>query len=161
MANELNSIRLWLWNNPEGLHTTLITNYGTATEKRSFFSLSGNNTLNRWKAYADKQPAGLKDYFKGIRDELDPALRRARETGINTRISKLTRNTGDSGRRVLRGMIMLFEMPEGEYDFVMYLGDRRFQGTFDPSLLSSKQKNCVGAYYWNQEQATQTWEEAF
>lgn len=161
MANELNSIRLWLWNNPEGLHTTLVTNYGTATEKRSFFSLSGNNTLNKWKAYADKQPAELKEYFANIRQQLDPALKQAQAAGINTRISKLARNTGDSGRRVLRGMIMLFEMPQGEYEFVMHLGDERFRGSFDPSLVNDRQRGCVGAYYWNRESLTQSWEEAF
>ena len=152
MANQLTDLKLWLWNNTEGLHVTCVTNYGTPWEKRSFFSFSGNNTLQGFKAYRDKQPTALKDYFAEKRKILSATRDWALENGFDCRVSKLVENTGTGGRRVLNGCMLLMSKPKSHM-FVAFLGDEKHDGEFSPDLLSGRQlhmPNAVGAYFWKQ-----------
>ena len=134
---ELTDLKLWLWNNTEGLHVTVVTNYSTPWEKRSFFSFSGNNTLQGFKAYRDKQPTALKPYFEHKRGQLAIARAQAVEHGYECRISKLVENTGNTGRRVLRGCMLLMSKPNN-YRFLAYLGEEEHCGEFSPDLLSGR-----------------------
>jgi hypothetical protein len=149
---ELTDLKLWLWNNKEGLHVTCVTNYNTPYEKRSFFSFSGDNTRQGFKAYRDKQPTALKDYFAQKRDKLAATRKWALDNGFECRISKLVENTGSNGRRVLRGCMLLMSKP-GNHQFLAYIGEHEHIGEFSQDLLSGKQLNmssAVGAYFWNQ-----------
>lgn len=148
---ELTDLKLWLWNNPEGLHVTCVTNYNTPYEKRSFFSFSGENTRQGFKAYRDKQPTALKDYFAQKREDLSSARHYAIDNGFECRISKLVENTGSSGRRVLRGCMLLMSKPNN-HQFFAYIGEHKHVGEFSPDLLSGKlldMPNAEGAYFWN------------
>lgn len=158
---ELTDLKIWLWNNREGLHTTVVTNYGTPFEKRSFFAFAGENTAQGFKAYRDKQPTALKEYFAEKRKYLEPVRFHALEKGFEVRISKLVENTGNNGRRVLRGCMLLMYKP-GNYQFVAYLGDNEHMGEFNPDLVTARQRNCLGAYYWKKPtEAEEDWGEAF
>jgi hypothetical protein len=148
----LENTHLWLWNNEEGLHCSVTINYGTTGEKNAFFSFSGNNTLNQWKAYNDKQPEPLKPYFAEIKEKYRQFLK---DYGSNYRISKLARNTGSKGRRVMNGMMILFEPTanDSEYSFIAHIGDDVLRGQFDSTRVSERQQKtdvgtCIGAFNW-------------
>ena len=147
---ELEDLKMWLWNNEEGPHVTVVTNYNKPWEKRSFFSFAGENTRQGFKAYRDKQPTALKDYFQQRRKDLEIARQQALQAGYTVSISKLVENTGHNGRRVLRGCMLLMMKPK-DYRFLAYLGEEQHCGEFSPDLLSGKQlnmSNAVGAYFW-------------
>lgn len=147
---ELTDLKFWLWNNTEGLHVTCVTNYNTPFEKRSFFSFSGENTRQGFKAYRESQPEPLKDWFAEKRKILEPIRQWGLDQDFDCRVSKLVENTGSSGRRVLRGCMLLMSKPKNHM-FVAFLGEHRHDGDFCPDLLSGRQlnmPNAVGAYFW-------------
>jgi hypothetical protein len=149
---ELNDLKLWLFNNKEGLHVTCVTNYNTPHSKRSFFSFSGDNTRQGFKAYRDKQPQALQEYFARHKAKLSATRNWALDQGYECRISKLVENTGTGGRRVLRGCMLLMIKPKN-YQFLAYIGEHEHIGEFSPDLLTGKLidlPTAVGAYFWNQ-----------
>ena len=155
MKNTLENFSLYLWNNPEGLHVTLTTNYNTAREKRSFFSF-GNQTYKSWRAYNLYQPTPLQPFFAEFKNEWQSNLKQAEKSYW---ISKLGENTGNSGRRTLAGAMILFKQ-SGTFCFVMQLRDQYFEGEFDDSMLSERQRRgakgqCVGAHIWKDQNQDQ------
>lgn len=151
MNNTLENFSLYLWNNPEGLHVTVTTNYNTAKEKRSFFSF-GSQTYKSWRAYNLHQPVPLQDFFAEFKNEYKPKLKN--NTG-NYWISKLALNTGNKGRTTLAGAMILAQ-DEGQFSYVMQLRDKYFEGVFDDSILSNRQRQgakgqCVGAFVWKDD----------
>lgn len=161
MANTLDNFSLYLWKNPEGYHITVTTNYNTANEKRSFFSF-GKQTYKTWRAYNLHQPEPLQDFFKKFKQEFQPKVK---IIPGNYWISKLAVNTGTKGRRTAPGAILLAE-ENNTHHFFLQLAEHYFEGEFDESLLSAKQKKgakgeCIGAYIWKDDNNIQEYAEAF
>lgn len=160
--NNLENFSLYLWNNPEGYHVTVTTNYNTPKQKRSFFSF-GKQTYKSWRAYNDSQPGQLKEFFANFKNEFQPKLKG--NVG-NYWISKLAVNTGNKGRRVAKGIMILVE-EHGKYHFIVQLGDHHFDGEFESSLLTDKQRKgakgvCEGAFIWKEDDDDcQEYEEAY
>jgi hypothetical protein len=160
-TNTLNNFSLYLWKNPEGLHVTVTTNYNLPTEKRSFFSF-GKQTYKSWRAYNLHQPQPLLDFFADFKNEFQPKLKTVQG---NYWISKLGVNTGTKGRRTAPGAMILAE-DNGTYMFYMQLKEHYFEGVFDDSSLTSKQRKgakgeCLGAYTWKNDDDVQDYAEAF
>jgi hypothetical protein len=160
-TNTLENFSLYLWDNPEGLHVTVTTNFGLPSEKRSFFSF-GKQTHQSWRAYNLHQPEALKPFFSHFKElnQLD-----LKKHSIDYWISKLAVNTGTQGRRTARGAMILIE-EAGKYAFILKLGEHEFREEFDDSGLSQKQKRgakgrCIGEYRWNNQSAIDDYAEAF
>lgn len=162
MAKTLDNFSLYLWQNPEGLHCTVTTNYNTPNEKRSFFSFGGQ-TYKSWRAYNLNQPEPLKGYFAQFKEQYQAQLK---THGGRYWISKLAVNTGNRGRRTAPGAMILQETA-GVYNFVIDLAGHTFEGEFDDSGLSAKQRKsrkgeCLGEFKWQQDDDTITdYAEAF
>lgn len=160
MANKLENFSLYLWKNPEGYHVTVTTNYNQPTEKRSFFSF-GKQTYKSWRAYNLHQPEPLKNYFEGFKEQYKGQLR----TQSQYWISKLAVNTGTSGRRTAPGAMILTET-QGQYSFVVDFAGNTFDGDFDDSMLSARQRKgakgvCLGQFVWKDDDIIQEYAEAF
>jgi hypothetical protein len=158
--NKLENFSLFLWENPEGYHITVTTNYNLNTEKRSFFSF-GKQTYKSWRAYNLHQPEPLKGFFSSFKDKHKETLKLFDEYWI----SKLAVNTGTKGRRTAPGAMILIKDADN-FGFSLDLAEHRFKGEFDPSLLSSKQKAgakgvCLGAYIWKDDDSIEEYAEAF
>jgi len=161
MANTLDNFSLFLWKNPEGYHITVTTNYNTPNEKRSFFSLGGQ-TYKSWRAFNLKQPEPLKPFFEEFKNEYKTNLKTCPG---DYWISKLATNTGTAGRRTGNGAIILFECGDS-YGFTLHLKEHKFNGEFDESILSERQKKgakgrCLGAYIWKDDDTITEYVEAF
>lgn len=161
MANTLDNFSLYLWKNPEGYHVTVTTNYNKPNEQRSFFSFGGQ-TYKSWRAYNQHQPIPLEDFFRKFKQEFQPKLK-----GVNGNywISKLAVNTGNKGRRTAPGAMILAEQ-NGTMLFYLQLAEHYFEGIFDDSSLSAKQKKgakgvCLGLYIWKDDDNIQEYAEAF
>ena len=161
MANSLDNFSLYLWKNPEGYHITVTTNYNTSNEKRSFFSF-GKQTYKTWRAYNLHQPVPLEEFFKQFKQQFQSKLK-----GVNGNywISKLAVNTGNKGRRTAPGAMILAE-ENNTHHFCLQLAEHYFEGEFDDSLLSAKQRKgakgvCIGAYIWKADDNIQDYAEAF
>lgn len=151
-TNGLENLTLWLWDNEEGLHITMTTNYNLPTEKRWFFSYAGDQTKNSWRAYNRSQPPSLEAWFDEQKALIKPYINKLQENGFDVYISKQTRNTGTKGRAVAQGFCCLIQAPHTqETGFILQMRDLQFKGEFDPSILSKAQANkgCKGAYRWS------------
>lgn len=160
----LEKLNMWLWDNEEGMHITVDVNYGLSTHKRAFFSLKGENTLNKWKAYNDKQPSQLREYFGGLKEQYRQQVKDIIARGHAVRISKLATNTGTKGRRVMNGMIMLYDTRE----FVVVVGEHEFSGRFETDGGTMAQRNnslggkFLGEWRWQRPRAEdELWESAY
>ena len=163
----LDNFSLYLWDNPEGFHVTVTTNYNTPKEKRSFFSF-GKQTYKSWRAYNLHQPEPILAFFKMFKDKHKTNLKELGNDYCNDYwISKLAVNTGTHGRRTAPGAMILFEVSKSnEYHFIVNFNSKEFKGSFDPGLLSSKQRKgakgkCLGAYIWKDDSDIQEYAEAF
>lgn len=162
MANTLDNFSLYLWQNPEGYHVTVTTNFNTAKEQRSFFSF-GKQTYKSWRAYNQHQPQPLLDFFLEFKNQWQPKLK---NVNGNYWISKLAVNTGNKGRRVAPGSMILAEDNNGDFLFYLQLKEHQFEGVFDASCLTNKQRQgakgvCLGAYTWKDDDNILEYAEAF
>jgi hypothetical protein len=160
MANKLENFSLYLWQNPEGFHVTVTTNYNTPTEKRSFFSF-GKQTYKSWRAFNLHQPEPLKQFFEKFKFKHQTEIKKFDQYWI----SKLGVNTGTKGRRTAPGAMILIEA-SNVYGFVVQFAEHEFKGEFDDSLLSTKQKKgakgvCLGQFIWKDDDIIQEYAEAF
>lgn len=159
--NTLDNFSLYLWNNPEGYHVTVTTNYNLPTEKRSFFSF-GKQTYKSWRAYNLHQPEPLKEFFNTFKNKHKGSVTSyANEYWI----SKLAVNTGTRGRRTAPGAMILLE-DNGLYGFVVQFADHEFRGEFDDSNLSASQRKgakgvCLGQFIWKDDDVITDYAEAF
>jgi hypothetical protein len=161
MKKVLDNFSLYLWDNPEGLHVTVTTNFNTQNEKRSFFSF-GKQTYKSWRAFNLHQPEPLKEFFVGFKQEWQPKLKGVQG---NYWISKLGVNTGNKGRKTAPGAMILAE-ENGTFMFYMQLEQHYFEGVFDDSSLTAKQRKgakgeCLGAFIWKDDDNIQEYAEAF
>ena len=161
MANTLDNFSLYLWHNPEGYHVTVTTNYNTPKEKRSFFSFGGQ-TFKSWRAYNLNQPEPLKEFFYLFKEQYKQQLKKMHNKFW---ISKLAVNTGTNGRRTAPG-VMILQQENERFSFVVQFADHTFEGDFDESLLSERQKKgakgrCIGAYIWKDDDVIEDYVEAF
>jgi hypothetical protein len=150
----LENLTVWLWDNAEeGLHITMTTNYNLPTEKRWFFSYSGAQTKNTWRAYDRSQPENLREWFRDQKSKFLEIVSAAQSSGHDVYISKQTRNTGTKGRAVAQGFCATFVPTNhtGYAQFILKMRDATFKGEFDPGLLSESQrrKGCLGVYKWS------------
>lgn len=170
----LERLSMWLWDNPPkadgtggGLHCTVDINFDLPNGKRAMFSLGGENTRNQWKAYNDSQPTQLKEYFAYLKNTYREEVKRLIEEGNTVRISKLAMNTGNKGRRVMNGMILLVSKGN-RHTFTMHIGEHRFDGEFDASTETAAQRNNTrggifqGEWRWQKPRAEDDlWEAAY
>lgn len=160
-TNNLENFSLYLWDNPEGYHITVTTNYKLPTEKRSFFSF-GKQTYKSWTAYNLHQPEPLRGYFAEFKHKHKSTVK---TYASQYWISKLVRNTGTHGRRTAPGAMILLE-EQGIWGCVVQFAEHEFRCEFDANLLSHSQKQgakgqCIGAYIWKDDSAIDDWVEAF
>jgi hypothetical protein len=161
MAKTLDNFSMYLWQNPEGLHITLTTNFRTPNEKRSFFSF-GKQTYKSWRAFNLYQPEPLREYFNNFKETYNKQLK---TTPHDYWISKLAVNTGLRGRRTAPGCCILQNI-SGNYNFVIRLADHQFEGDFDDSNLSPNQRSgakgvCLGSFIWKNDDIIDDYAEAF
>ena len=160
-TNTLDNFSIYLWQNPEGYHVTVTTNYNLPTEKRSFFSF-GNQTYKSWRAYNLYQPTPLVEFFNNFKNK---HKNKVADYSTQYWISKLAVNTGTKGRRTAQGVMILLEDNQ-EYGFILQLADHEFKGIFDATNLSNKQRKgakgiCLGQYIWKNDDAIEDYAEAF
>ncbi len=161
-TNTLDNFSLYLWQNPEGYHVTVTTNYNLPTEKRSFFSF-GKQTYKSWRAYNLYQPEPLKEFFETFKAKHKSSIQ---SYASQYWISKLAVNTKTHGRRTAPGSMILLE-DNSEYAFILQLAEHEFKGFFDASNLSKKQQSgakgvCLGSFIWKEDSDNiQDYAEAF
>lgn len=161
MATKLENFSLYLWKNPEGFHVTVTTNFKLPSEKRSFFSFGGQ-TYKSWRAYNLHQPEPIKKYFEGFKEQYKKQLTPSHQYWI----SKLAVNTGTKGRKTAPGAMILME-DKGQYSFIVDFAGHTFDGDFDESILTDKQRKgqtkgvCLGQYVWKDDDVIQEYVEAF
>lgn len=161
-TNTLENFSMYLWDNPEGYHITLTTNFGLSTEKRKFFSFGGQ-THRSWRAFNLYQPIPLKAFFAEFQSLHKSIIK---ENNLDYWISKLAENTGTKGRRTAKGAMILMQ-ENTDFAFILQLDTMEFHGWFDQTTLSEKQKKgakgrCVGEFRWSlQNDAVEDYAEAF
>jgi len=155
----LRNATMWLFNNKDGYHISITTNYGTPQEKSGFFSLKGERCRDQWRAFNTDQPGPLMDYFATIKEDWKK-ITDSPQCAFHFRTSKMAVNTGKDGRRTARAAILVFES-NPVWVFKLCLGPLKFDGEFSQDGLSEKQlnANCVGLWTW--KEPTQDYEEAF
>jgi hypothetical protein len=131
--NKLENFSLYLWENPEGYHITVTTNYNLSTEKRSFFSF-GKQTYKSWRAFNLHQPEPLRGFFGEFKDKNKENIKLFDEYWI----SKLAVNTGTKGRRTAPGALILI-LDSNVFGFSLQLAEHKFKCEFDNSFLSVNQ----------------------
>jgi len=149
----LKNISLYLWDNgDDGYHLTATTNFGESNYKKFFASISGAQTHRQWTGYNRDQP----DEFQEIYQEFKTRMRRElKHWNGDWWASKFAMNTGKEGRAALPGGIVVFENG-GEFAFCCQLQDQKFEGIFDPTMVSDKQRSsskngeCLGVWQWRQ-----------
>jgi hypothetical protein len=159
-TNTLDNFSLYLWDNPEGYHITVTTNYNTSTEKRSFFSF-GKQTYKSWRAFNLHQPEPLKEFFSNFKEQ----NKSIKEVGRDYWISKLAVNTGTKGRRTAPGAMILID-DNGTFTFKLNLAQHAFSGEFMNDSLSEAQRKgakgvCLGCYIWKEDTEINDYAEAF
>lgn len=144
----LENVSMWLYNNLDGYHITITTNYNTPTYKKRHFSLKSAACYNSWRRYESNQPPEYRTYFSNIRNKLEDNII---ELNVNFRASKLAENTGTIGKRVCPGAIIVFDTDPKM--FILYLGPKRFTGEFLTDHITQKQVDtgCVGSWSWKDE----------
>lgn len=153
--NSLQQVTLWLWDNDrEGLHINMTTNFNLPTRKDWFFSFSGEQTKNSWRAYNRSQPVKFQPWFEEQKQKYRSEVEDMQRLG-DVYISKQVRNTKTDGRSVAQGFIILcmpFNSKNNPF-FMLVMKDKEFLGQVNRSTISAKQANngCLGMYEWKEE----------